>query len=109
SSGAFTPATSGMVAMLEEDTGAAEGGLGLAPAGGLAGGPALVTAPQAAEAPFSGWNVTGLVCCAVLLLMTGMMMYDLTRNMWQWESVGKANVSIFESIEKTIGWIGDKP
>jgi hypothetical protein len=109
SSGAFTPATSGMAAMLEEDTGAAEGGLGLAPAGGIAGGPALVAAPQAAEATFSGWNVTGLVCCAMLLLMTGMMMYDLTRNMWQWDSVGKTNVSIFESIEKTIGWIGDKP
>ncbi|HEY2147033.1 MAG TPA: helix-turn-helix domain-containing protein [Pirellulales bacterium] len=109
SSGAFTPATSGMVAMLEEDTGAAEGGLGLAPAGGIAGGPSLIAASHAAEAPFSGWNVTGLVCCAVLLLMTGMMMYDLTRNMWQFDSVGKTNVSIFESIEKTIGWIGDKP
>jgi Helix-turn-helix domain len=107
SSGAFTPATSGMVAMLEEDTGA-EGGLGMTQAGGLAGGPSLIAAPQTAEAPYSGWNVAGLVCCAVLLLMTGMMMYDLTRNMWQWDIVGKTNVSIFDSIEKTIGWIGDK-
>ena len=69
---------------------------------------ALIAAPQTAEAPYSGWNVAGLVCCAVLLLMTGMMMYDLTRNMWQWDIVGKTNVSIFDSIEKTIGWIGDK-
>jgi len=35
-------------------------------------------------------------------------MYDLTRNMWQWDSASKTNVSIFDSIEKTIGWIGDK-
>jgi hypothetical protein len=108
SSGAFTPATSGMVAMLEEDTGAAEGGLGMAQAGGIAVGPSLITSPQTPEAPYSGWNVAGLVCCAILLLMTGMMMYDLTRNMWQWDSASKTNVSIFDSIEKTIGWIGDK-
>ncbi len=105
SSGAFTPATSGMVAMLEEDTGA-EGPLGISPTGTLAAGPALIaTSPQAPESPYTGWNVAGLVCCALLLLLTGMMMFDLTRNIWQWNGVGKYNASIFESIEKTIGWM----
>ena len=104
SSGAFTPAASGMVAMLEEDTGA-EGALGVTSTGALAAGPTLIAAPQAAEAPYSGWNVVGLVCCALLLLMTGMMVFDLSRNMFQWSGVGGANKSIFESIEKTIGWM----
>jgi Helix-turn-helix domain len=104
SSGAFTPAASGMVAMLEEDTGA-EGALGVTATGALAAGPTLIAAPQAAEAPYSGWNVVGLVCCALLLLMTGMMVFDLSRNMFQWSGVGGANKSIFESIEKTIGWM----
>jgi Helix-turn-helix domain len=104
SSGAFTPATSGMVAMLEEDTGA-EGAMGISPTGALAAGPALVATPQALETPYSGWNVAGLVCCALLLFMTGMMMYDLTRNMWQWNGLSGANSSIFTSIEHTVGWM----
>jgi hypothetical protein len=104
SSGAFAPAASGMVAMLEEDTGA-EGPLGVTATGALAAGPTLIAAPQAAEAPYSGWNIVGLVCAALLLLMTGMMVFDLSRNMWQWSGVGGANKSIFESIEKTIGWM----
>ncbi len=104
SSGAFTPAASGMVAMLEEDTGA-EGALGVTSTGALAAGPTLIAAPQAAETPYSGWNVVGLVCCALLLLMTGMMVFDLSRSMFQWNGVGGANKSIFESIEKTIGWM----
>ncbi|HEV2969222.1 MAG TPA: helix-turn-helix domain-containing protein [Pirellulales bacterium] len=104
SSGAFTPATSGMVAMLEEDTGA-EGAMGISPTGILTTGPALVATTQAPETPYSGWNVAGLVCCALLLLMAGMMMYDLTRNMWQWNGLSGANSSIFTSIERTIGWM----
>ena len=105
SSGAFTPASSGMVAMLEEDTGA-EGGMGIAPGGGLAVGSSLIApAPQAPEAPYTVWNIIGLVCCVLLLMMTFMMMYDLTRNMWQWEGVSRPNHSVFESIEKSIGWL----
>jgi hypothetical protein len=104
SSGAFAPASSGMVAMLEDDTGA-EGPLGVSATGALAAGPSLIAAPQAAETPYSGWNILGLVCAALLLLMTGMMVFDLSRNMWQWSGVGGANKSIFESIEKTIGWM----
>ena len=104
SSGAFTPASSGMVAMLEDDTGA-EGPLGVTATGALAAGPTLIAAPQAAEAPYSGWNVVGLVCAALLLLMTGMMVFDLSRNMWQWSGVGGASKSVFDGIEHTIGWM----
>jgi len=105
SSGAFTPATSGMVAMLEEDTGGGEGSTGLSPSGALIGGPSLLSASQVAETPYSGWNVTGLVCCALLLMMTGMMMADLYRNLWMWDNPYPVNTSIMDSLEKSIGWM----
>ncbi len=105
SSGAFTPATSGMVAMLEEDTGGGEGSVGLSPAGALIGGPSLLGASQVPETPYSGWSVAGLVCCALLLMMTGMMMADLYRNLWMWDNPYPVNASMMDSLEKTIGWM----
>jgi hypothetical protein len=104
-SGAFTPASSGMVAMLEEDTGAEPLIAGMPAGGALAAGQALVTTPSVPEAPYSGWNVLGLVCCALLLLFTGMVMHDLVRNIWKWDGVSSVNSSIFDGIEKTIGWM----
>jgi len=106
SSGGFTPATTGMVAMLEEE--APEGGHGLAPGGAVAVGPALLTAPQVPEAPFSGWNVLGLACCALLLVMVGIVMQDTIRNMWQFESPYPISQKITDSLDKTIGWMEPK-
>jgi len=103
-SGAFTPASSGMVAMLEEDTGA-EGLVGMPAGGALSSGAALATTPSVPEAPYSGWNVLGLVCCALLLLFTGMVMHDLVRNIWKWDGVSQVNSSIFDGIERTVGWM----
>ncbi len=104
SSGVFTPASSGMVAMLEEDAGGTPLG-GTVTAGGALMSSSLVTTPAIPEAPFSGWAVTGLVCCALLLLMTGMVMQDIVHNIWRWDGVGGVSASIFDSIEKTIGWM----
>ncbi len=109
SSGAFAPASSGMVAMLEEDTG--EGGpamAGMAPAGSVAAGAALMTAPAVPEAPYSMWNVMGLVCCALLLLMTGIVMQDMIRNMWKWDGPEPITRQITDSFGSTIGWMEPK-
>ncbi len=104
SSTSFTPATTGMVAMLEEES--PDGGLpGGAPAAGLAAGPALLTAPQVPEAPFSGWSVLGLACCALLLVMVGIVMQDTIRNMWQFESPNPISQKITDSLDKSIGWL----
>jgi hypothetical protein len=46
-----------------------------------AAGPA---APALPEAPYSVLNIVGLAFCTVVLLLIGMMMYDLMRNMWSW-------------------------
>lgn len=77
-----------MGGLLEEDLG---GGLG-APLGALtpaaaaqaaiapaAGGVAVVP-----DAVFTGWNVTSLALCAVMLIFCGMFAFDLLRNMWSW-------------------------
>ncbi len=104
SSGAFTPASSGMVAMLEEDTGA-EGMVGMPAGGALSAGTALATTPSVPEAPYSIWNVIGMLCCILLLMLTGMVMHDLVRNIWKWDGVSQVNSSIFDGIEKTVGWM----
>ncbi len=106
SSGAFTPATSGMVAMLEEDTGG-EGtsAAGLSPTGALIGGPSLLSASQVPETLFSGWAVAGLACCAILLIMTGMVMTDLYRNLWVMDQPYPVNTAVMDSLAKTVGWM----
>jgi hypothetical protein len=102
-SGAFTPASSGMVAMLEEDTGGYENAA--MPAGAMSTGPALMSTPSVPEAPFSGWNVLGLVCCVLLLLMTGMVMQDTIRNIWKWDTPYPINDTLMTSVERSIGWM----
>jgi len=103
-----------MAAMLDEDlstqpaldmglgapmTGAAV--LGPQP-GGFADGAALMQpAAVLPEAPYTGWQIAGLVCCALLLMLCGMMMYDLLRNMWSWEGAYTVNSSIMDTI---LGW-----
>ena len=96
-----------MAAMLEEDMGGmdsspliAEGGYGQ-PAFAGAGGAAFMAPPTVVEAPFSIWNVLFLSLCALLLLLCGMMLYDLMRNMWSWEGAYDVNSSLMDSI---LGW-----
>ena len=40
------------------------------------------------EAPYSIWNISGLVLILVFLAFTGVLMSDLVRNMWAWEEGG---------------------
>ena len=101
----------GMAAMLEEDLGdgsvAADfgapldtgaGPLGAQPAGLATGQPATQAAAATAEVPYSIWNVLSLAMCAIFLTLTGMMMYDLLRNMWSWDSAYQVNSSIMDTI-----------
>lgn len=94
----------GAVGMLEEDLGGdmGEGDLG-APAGmsadlGAAAGVGLMPAPQAVEAPYSVWNVMLLAMCAFLLSVTGMMSYDLMRNMWSWDGPYPKNSQLMDAV-----------
>ncbi|MEE8452532.1 MAG: helix-turn-helix domain-containing protein [Thermoguttaceae bacterium] len=101
----------GMAAMLEEDLGdgsdvadfgaplgADAAPLGAQPAGLAVGQPATQAAAIAPEIPYSVWNVLSLALCAIFLTLTGMMMYDLLRNMWSWDSTYQVNSSIMDWI-----------
>jgi hypothetical protein len=71
--------------MLSEDF-----GVGLAPG--------AVVVSDAAETPFSLWNVLGLGSCLVLLSLCFMVMYDLLRNMWSWDGVSSPSSSLLEVL-----------
>ncbi len=76
-----------------------------APAPGVGAGPAVpgpAYAPAAAmmgvEAPWGTlWNVL-IILTAVLLLLCGMMTFDLVRNMWSWNGPYSLNSSIMDAI-----------
>jgi hypothetical protein len=100
--------------LLEPDSGdfgggfaAAEGGpaLGLAP-GGMPLSPraaaAMMEAPEVIEAPFSVFTVMLLLLCVLVLVVAGMMSYDLLRNMWSWDGAYSVNSSLMDAILSTF-------
>jgi hypothetical protein len=91
--------------LLEGDLGEGFGGAAALETVGAAPGPGRVaaTAPAGAaaiapESPWTGWNVTSLVLCAVLLMFCGMFMFDLLRNMWSWNQPYAVNSSLMDMI-----------
>jgi hypothetical protein len=58
-------------------------------------GPAAAALP---EAPYTTWNIVSLSVCSVLLVVIGMFMYDLTRNMWSWEQATPVTSSLMDLI-----------
>ena len=109
-------AGAGMAAMLDEDL-SPGAGMGFTPtmSPSLTGGPGM-TAPlgappsmmadQAAlaaamalpEAPYSVWNILSLSLCAIILVLGGMMAYDLMRNMWSWDGPFNVNSSLMDTV-----------
>jgi hypothetical protein len=95
------------MAMLEEDPAEAETLVG-GPAAGAAGVAALAATPQVAggavmqpaipEAPYSIWNVLSLFVCIFVLSFTGMLMYDVVRQIWSWDGVHPVNSGMMDSI-----------
>jgi hypothetical protein len=53
---------------------------------------------SAQETPFSMANVLGLASCLLLLGLSGMMVFDLLRNIWSWDDVTTLNSSLLESV-----------
>ena len=95
-------------ALLEDDLGGDLGGdfgggqmmgAGMAPAGQMA----YMGAPAIPEAPYSLWNVLLLSVCLLILTLTGMMMYDMLRNMWSWNAPYTVNSSIMDLIMGMFG------
>jgi len=94
-----------MAAMLDEDLGGVGMEAGAVAAGpaqapqGFADGAALAQSTAALpEAPYSVWVVLSLALCVVFLILTGMMSYDLLRNMWSWNTPYDINSSIMDTV-----------
>jgi|GEM_PF-6818720 len=66
----------------------------VAPVGAMGGGMMPMQQmpfPQMATVPFTGLQVTALVFCALFLILSGMMTFDLMANMWSWEQSDPIN------------------
>ncbi len=57
----------------------------------------------ATETPFSALQITGLVCCSLLLLCGGFVMYDLVRTIGAPEGPTLAN-PLLNAMAETFGW-----
>ena len=55
------------------------------------------------EVPFSTANIAGLTFCLLLLVMCGMMVFDLLRNMWSWGEVYTLNSSLMDVLTPLLG------
>jgi excisionase family DNA binding protein len=84
----------GEAGMMSEDF-----GMGLTPGAS----PAVALAPAGVETPFSIWNVLALAGCLLLLSLCGMMTYDLLRNIWSWDGVGKINSGLLQALNPFLG------
>lgn len=73
-------------------------GMGLTP-----GATPVALAPAGSDTPFSIWNILSLAGCILLLGFCGMMTYDLLRNIWSWDSVGKMNSSLLQALNPFLG------
>ncbi|MFP6601621.1 MAG: helix-turn-helix domain-containing protein [Pirellulaceae bacterium] len=74
-------------------------------------GPHEILPPiQSVEASYSFWNLSGLFIVLTLLILTGVSMTDVARNMWSWQepyqvsnSVMNLFVGLYEAIRDMIG------
>jgi hypothetical protein len=104
-----------MAAMLDEDL-SAQPALELGAAGPLAGVPVLggqpvglaegvpLIQPSAGfESSYTGFQIAGLAACTVILMLCGMMMYDLLRNQWSWQGTYTVNSGLMDTL---LRWLG---
>ncbi len=56
------------------------------------------------EAPYSIWNIVSLVFVSMLLILVGMMMYELLRNMWGFDKPIKTAEFDTWLMDMILGW-----
>lgn len=90
------------------DDGGAVGLEAAAPAGvaaadtGFVGAAAPAAAPSEAESPYTVWNLLSLTLCAMLLGLTGMMLFDLVRSVWSWNEPYAINSTLMDGLTQAI-------
>jgi excisionase family DNA binding protein len=94
----------GMATMLDDDItsqpalGIATSSLGIPPSSLIEGAPLGQGTTVLPDAPYTWLQISGLAVCTVLLILCGMMMYDLLRNMWSWNEPYSVNSSLMDAI-----------
>jgi hypothetical protein len=61
----------------------------------------VVTAPV--ETPYSVWNVLGLMATAMVLALSGMLMWDVVLNLWTYDSGTTASTSLMDAVIGAVG------
>lgn len=93
--------------MLEEDFGPADGGpalgAGFGAAPGLAASGMALPGLAPREIPYTMWNIISLAGCTLVLSLAGMMMFDLIRNMWSWDSPYGFNSFLMDTVMGLFG------
>ena len=54
------------------------------------------------EKPYSIWNLVGLGCCALVLMLTLLFSVDMLRNMWSWDKPTQFNSAMMDWILSLI-------
>jgi hypothetical protein len=65
--------------------------------------PAYAPAPDLNEAPYSIWNLMGLMMILLFLSISGVLMMDIVRNMWAWEEARDVSTSISDGVTTAFG------
>jgi len=56
-----------------------------------------------AEAAFPGWVIGAMSVAMLMLVICGMMVFDLLRNMWSWDQVYTLNSSLMDVLTPILG------
>jgi hypothetical protein len=74
-------------------------------AGGATAQPMMQQVPveQLPEAKYSIWNVLSLMLIVVILVLTGTFMYDVVKNLSEFETPNNTTVSLVDSVIKAVG------
>jgi excisionase family DNA binding protein len=104
----------GVTALEEEEepsiSGMSSGDLGpslgsLPPTTALAPAPAMAAMTAGSDMNFALWNILLLVPLLVCLILCGIMLFDLMRNMWSWNGAYAVNSSLMDMI---LSWFENK-
>ena len=99
---ADTMLAAGPAVLEEDDFGPAPADAGMAPAGAMMGQPMMHPAAQLPEAKYSIWNVLSLMLVFGLIALTGMLMVDVVKSMWQYDEPVAANSAVMDFVLSLI-------
>jgi hypothetical protein len=93
--GGFLDDTSGMLEPLSP--------MGFGESGGLTSMTPMYGATQTPQGQFSGLSVSMLSFCTLLIGLAGLMMFDVVRNIWSWDTPYQISSIVMDAILGLVG------